>query len=286
MDTKKIRTYFLTSQEDLRQEDFELTADSGIFELAEQIESGLVDEYVLGGLSSEERSAFESHYLVTEERRAKVAEAQRLVRAASEFGVESSGDANLSWFGWIFAKRFAVPAVAAILIAVGLFAYVILKRAEPTEIAKIEQVEEIVPPAPTVPTVSTDVERPVNTNTGRTSKKFTPATISLSPRNFRNRGREIVILKDDTRVPFLMKLQTEPGAQLFSNYSVRIETPEGGLIPSSTTIVGKNNDAVTVSVVATFETGTYIVYLVGIDDTKYEPVGEYAFRVVDREPVK
>lgn len=290
MDTKTIRAYFLTSQEDLRQEDFELTAEPGIFELAEQVESELVDDYVIGRLSSADQKLFESQYLVTEARRAKVAEAQMLVRAAAEFGEEARLGANTSWFGWVSANKFALPTAVTVLIAAAFFAYVALRREAPTEIAKIEPpvriepVEEIVLPAPTAPT---DVSKPANSDSGKTSKKFTPATISLSPRNFRNRGREIVILKDDTCVPFLIKLEAEPGARVFSNYSVRIETPEGVLIPSSTTIVNKNKAAITVSVAANFEAGSYIIYLTGFNrDSELEPVGEYAFRVVEREPVR
>lgn len=284
MDAQDIKRYFLTAQDELRQEEIDLTADSETFSFAEQIESELVDDYVLGNLSSLERVAFESCYLNSEARKEKVAEAQRLVRIAAVIPDDASVPSAKPLSGWISDMKIAFAFAAAIVVAICLIAYSVVRKESPMEIAKtepsrsVESVETLAPPAPGV---STEINEAPKAKIEKQSKRFTPATISLSPRNFRNQGREIVISVDDTRVPFLLKLETEPGAQLFSTYSIKVETPEGADVAVSATVQQISKTSVTVSVIGKLTPGTFIVYLAGFDpDGSSQPVAEYAFRVV------
>lgn len=285
MDTTQIRKYFLSSQEELRQEDFDLTADAATFASAEEVESELVDDYVLGRLSASEHADFEKNYLVTAARRAMVAETKRLVEVAAGIAVNTDQTSDSVTFGWFFDKRLVSGVAFASVVALVVLWFVGTRPNAPIEVAKVEPSakSETVEPPMMGAVQGSDSDKATEASGNRNPKKFTPATISLSPRNFRSSGREIVILKDDTRVPFLLKLETEPGARLFSNYAIKIETPEGVQIQSSSTIISKTKSAVTVSVVGNFEAGTYIVYLVGMNKSADgEAVGEYAFRVIDK----
>lgn len=280
MDTNQIREFFLSSREELKKADYDLTASASNFELAEQVESDLVDDYVFGRLDASERDAFLRNYLVTEARREKVALARGLrTVSAEDYGNPRAIPGSARGFFPRFAIPLAVGASAAVISIVGAYFGFKSRDVIPPQAAVQEPSVQIEKAESTkeVPTVEAQPEK----GTDKRDRKFTPATITLSPGLLRSGGKEIVLSKEETRVPFLMKLLTEPGARTFSNYSIRIETPEGSPVTTSSTIVKVAKAAVTVSVVGKFEPGTYIVYLVGVDaEGSEEAVAEYAFKVV------
>lgn len=286
MDDNRIRQYFLTSQKELRQEDLDLTADPEVFSLVEEVESELVDDYVLGLLSEFERKAFETHYLVTPARRAKVAETERLVQVATDRGSAREADHAIIPFKWFSTNKLVLGAAAAIFLISVIFILVGIRDREALEVARLEKPAEMESTVETTAPIRAplnNLEKSRDKSLEKDSAKLTSAIISISPRNFRGSGREIVITKEDASSPFLLKLETDPGTRLFSTYVLKIETPEGVLIQSSSTIVSKSKSGVTVSIVGSFEPATYIVYLVGVEkNEETQPVGEYVFRVIEK----
>jgi len=286
--SEKIREYFLSSQETLTQMDYDLTADGELFELAVHVEEELVDDYVVGRLSVSEEEAFEMNYLVSDARRDKVAHAKRLLDLARKGAV----DRNDASYGSL--PRFMVTAaicLSLIVVSMGLYFLVTQEVKGPEVVTGVVQpsVETDAPPSRGVSKDAPASVSDAGDDKDVTAKKkpddrpsrVTPAMVTLSPTNFRSGGREIVLSQEETRVPFLMKLLTEPGARTFSNYAVAIETPEGTAVTTSSTILSIAKSGVTVSVVGRFEGGTYIVYLSGVDaEGTRQPVAEYAFRVM------
>lgn len=282
MDTKKIREFLLSSQDEIRDEDLQLTSSTEVLEMVEQVESDLVDDYVLGLLSINERDAFEKHYLVTDSRRRKVELARDLKKLAGlnrEAGIAPPVQPRSAKLRWPLPVAAAFVAVALLGLYIGF--------QEPAGNLAVTEVPEVVlettpePPKEVVSKAATEDDKTTEEEKD-SNRKFTPATITLSPSLLRSGGNEIVLSQEETRVPFLMKLLTEPGARTFSHYSMKVETPEGDSITTSATIVRTSKNAITVSVVGKFERGTYIVYLAGIDtDGGEEVVAEYSFKVVD-----
>lgn len=286
MDRDLIRRYFLTSQEELRRDDFELTADQKIFRLVEEVESGLVDDYVLGTLSPADKISFEKHYLITDARRSKVTETRILVRIAEQGMTPEKECLRASSFSFFRRRALAYCTAAFLVFGIATTLFLMSPDKGPVEVVTVDGPLRNDPKKenPSSTTAAGDEPvAPAGARTGKKATRFTPAAISISPTRFRSSGKEVLIAQDETRAPFLLKLETEPAAHLFSAYAVKIETPEGGLVQTSSTIVKKTKTAVTVSLVGNFDMGTYIVYLVGLaKNDESEPVGEYVFKVIKR----
>ena len=284
MNDKQIKRFFLSPLEDQRDEDIALTADPAIFEAAEQVESELVDDYVLGVLPASERECFERYYLTTDSRREKVAHAVRLVEIAKRESVTSVAAASRP--SRIAVRTFLIGGAIAVLSGTVWVSSWITSDKPAPELSRVSEPLSGPDVTPTMESEASQPERQTDSAGPKVkdrSAKVTPATIVLSPSSLRSGGKDIVIPKEKTRVPFLMTLLWEPGARGFSGYSIRIETPEGFEIPSSSKVLKMEKSGVTFSMKSLLEEGTYIVYLNGrTKDGSDERVGEYVLRVVPR----
>lgn len=279
MDTKKIREFLLSSQEEIRDEHLTLTASQEISEAVEQVESELVDDYVLDLLSRQDKEAFERNYLVTEARRRRLTLARDLLILAL-LEHESGGAVPDKKTGKRFLGRVAIAAASLTIALIGIYFSLQKGATDNPQLVISETAVETATPQQMENTVA-EAKENAPEDIKESDSRFTPATITLSPGLLRSGGNEIVLSQEETRVPFLMKLLTEPGARTFSNYSMKVETPEGNPVTTSTTIVRIAKNSVTVSVVGKFSNGTYIVYLTGVDvEGGEEILAEYSFRVV------
>jgi hypothetical protein len=84
--------YLLNDLSEEDQERFEdaYLADGSLFAQVRAVEEELIEDYVRGDLSDRERQLFERHYLASEQRRARVGTARRLVQVCSS---QSAGQA-------------------------------------------------------------------------------------------------------------------------------------------------------------------------------------------------
>ena len=85
-DEKVIRKHLLGSltEEELSRAEERLLADDDYFELLTIMEEELIDDYISGDLTDEDRKQFEAHFLSTPERREKLRFAQTLKEYISQ----------------------------------------------------------------------------------------------------------------------------------------------------------------------------------------------------------
>jgi hypothetical protein len=146
-DDRELTRYLLgqLSEEDADRLDELAIVDDGVAWRVRAVENELVDAYVRGALDAESRQHFETHYLASPKRRAKVRFAERFVRAAdaavtpAEQGPEPLRGAVVSassprgergvsgggWLDWLVPRSptgwgFVYGAAALLLIASGL----------------------------------------------------------------------------------------------------------------------------------------------------------------------
>ena len=137
---REIRQYLLgsLSQGALRRVEERLLAEEDFLEELTLAEEELMDDYVAGRLSADERTEFERHFLSTDERRRQLRFAQTLSRYASAHAEKAAGTAGARrpapmirpawgerfrafWAGPQWALRFGLALGAVALIACALW---------------------------------------------------------------------------------------------------------------------------------------------------------------------
>lgn len=282
-DRLTIREFFLSPNGGSIIRDVEITGDAETFELAELIESELLDEYVLDELPPDDRRAFERNYLVTEARLVKLELTRQLVALAGTGPKAPVLRNERSREAPPFAK-WAVAGLAMLLISSVIFFGIrdtgpvaLPEQTVPESLVEIPPTQPVTADAPSGRTQDLAETPAVST---RTVSALQPATIILPQSRLRGSGKDITISLKEAGRPFVLKLMIESAAQTYPSYSLRIETPEGEPATTSSTIVNVTASAVTASVVGKFEAGYYIVFLLGLDkDGNGVPLAEYVFRV-------
>jgi hypothetical protein len=112
-DADRIRRYLLGAIEggERRELDETILRDDEFFESVREIEDDLIDDYVSGDLAGPERQSFETHFLVTADRRHRT----ELARALRRLGRDVAGPPTAEpQKGWLSApwRWFPIPAVA------------------------------------------------------------------------------------------------------------------------------------------------------------------------------
>jgi len=114
----------------------QLLADDEQFEGAWEIENRLVDDYVRGVLSSEDRERFERNYLASPVHRRRVAVARNLIAGAHESGAAAHApERKISWGARLSEKLKVAPVswrlaqVAAVLLVAAAGLWLLIDRA-------------------------------------------------------------------------------------------------------------------------------------------------------------
>jgi methionine-rich copper-binding protein CopC len=134
-DQDTFRDYLLggLGGDDLEEFEKQLLTDDGVFEELLVAEDELIDQYVGGNLSSDEREVFEKHFLITAERQDELDFARTLRRFVLQKTTQRS-----VW--WEFQRNQAwMPRAAAAVVVmsfVAVLAYLIITRA-PQNIATV-----------------------------------------------------------------------------------------------------------------------------------------------------
>lgn len=101
-----------------------LFADPDCYEQLQIVEEGLIDDYVRGRLNPERRFRFETHYLISERRRQKVAFVRTMIRAIADLPTSTHHESSnrwqsvMSWLDRLAAPRLALAGLA-LLISIG-----------------------------------------------------------------------------------------------------------------------------------------------------------------------
>ena len=300
MNNQQIREHFLTLSEELTSLDFELSENEKKFVEARAVESELVDDYVLGRLSNDEREAFETHYLVTRARRERVARTRELATAAAR--LKAAGAESRSAHGFFSFWRLA-PVMVGIAVIVIAGSYLYLYR-PPVDVASV-QVKEPAPPAPAVkretpvaapsvapapavPEPTESVKAPVpEASKPPVRKRGLPliaTAVTLLPRNMRSDGSgETVISLNDGKKQAVLDLELEEAVRVLGDFAAEVKDLDGNTIHTARTAPDADGDHVRVTIPkGKLRPGTYIVYLTGKEkDNPREAAGEYVFKVVE-----
>ncbi len=294
---EKLRKYLtgdLSEAEKLKIETEFLASDEA-FERLEEIENDLVDEYVRGELSAQERSLFEQNYLTTPLHRQRVLLSQNLLRTAANERIPAKNRAAVSgtsWWSELFSSlklHQLAWAVAALLIAVlsGWF----LLRPQPStvtspEIAKVEATPPIATPTPE--------PQPSKLNTPKPETR-TPTPVFLlrgafninQTRGVGPKGKEatktqtLVLEKGVEKVTLQMLLEGERYAKYQSEIRA-IDNSKSFTLITKSPVKSAKNISLTIPV-ARLTKADYVLTLSGVTEAgEVEEINQYPFRVTRR----
>jgi hypothetical protein len=262
-----IRPYLLGTLEQEEQDEVEarIVTDSEYFEELMVAEDELIDDYINGALSEQERDGFEHYFLATPERQQKLSFAKALNRyvAVAEPKTTPAIEKNKSPGFWSLlipaTLRGQTPALRfslAALMVIFLFASWMIVR-------------------------NINLQNPAGQGAGSNT-----IAVSLSPGMVRSTGeiKKIDIADNVSTV----ELQLELARDEYQSYSAVVQTGERGEVVTASALQPKTIEekrAVIVDIPARLLTGgDYQVKLSGLASTGgLEDVGKYYFRVIANE---
>ena len=281
-------------------------ADSDLFQELVGVENDLIDTYVRRQLSPAESQQFESQYLSSPERLARVEFARSLERARHEFRKSAAEKHSNTWkFGLhFFSARYQglrwAALAASLLIAVSggwwLFS-------EKHQSRSARQDAQLVSKPPT-PQTGNEINQPSttgskivahggsrstkeadNTNIAALDLSREPVlTFTIQPGTVRGAGsvrNELVLPSNIASVRFQLPVRYDSNAK----YTVELQTVEGESIETSSRFTSRKSDG---QAVVSFRVpshrlkpGDYIVRLSGTDASgKSEAIQSYSFRIL------
>jgi hypothetical protein len=294
---QKLRKYLtgdLSEAEQLKIE-AEFLASDEAFERLEEIENDLVDEYVRGELTAQERSLFEKNYLTTPLHRQRVLLSQNLLRTAAKEKIPAKNKAaasSTSWWSELFSglKLHQLAwAVAALLIAV-LGGWFLLRPPPATvtnpEIAKAEATPPMASPTPepqpsklNIPKPETRIPTPVFLLRGAFNINQT--------RGLGTKGKEaaktqsLVLEKGVEKVTLQMLLEGERYVKYQSEIRA-IDTSKSFTLITKPPVKSAKNISLTIPA-ARLAKADYVLTLSGVTETgEIEEINQYPFRVTRR----
>jgi hypothetical protein len=308
--------YLLGEMSEQEQTEFEEAyfADDSRFERFLMVKDDLVDSFARGELGGLERDRFEHHFLGSEPRRQRVAEAKELIRAVTEAAPKATSEVapgvltrHDSWWQSITRMVVSRPlvlrlALAALLIVAISGAWLIIKsvrneraereRKEAEEVARQrKEAEDANKGAPSINDNTTDNKSRSDNSIGtlgEQSPKRTPptsaqvASLLLLPINSRDSSNgNTLTLKADTQV---VNLHLPMKSDDYQSYNISLQTVDGkqvltnhGLRAKTVRDVAMINLALNSSLLIHQD---YIVTLSGLTrDGKLETINEYYFKI-------
>jgi hypothetical protein len=290
-----VRRYLLGDVSDAEQTALEQQyfADRETFEQIWALENELVDGYVRGHLTSQERALFERNYLATPKHQQRVAVARALVQTADDTIVAEVAEKKdrviepAWWSNWL--ASFWVPQLAwggiAALLLLALGGWWYLRSTAPTE--QIAQ-QPTSSPAPSVVAPTPQSSAPPSTP-GQASPKPVPSVQSAVAPVFavilagglRNTGdlQQVVIPRGTKQVRLQMKLEGDD----YPTYQIKLRRL-GGAETVSQAKPAADQQSVAVNLpTSQLATGDYTVTLSGVNRAgEVEEVNRYYLRVTQK----
>lgn len=279
----------MTDEERLSVESMYIDKDELFEELLEG-ENSMLDAYVRGNVSAEERQLIEQHYLTTPERRDRVAFARSLLHLRNRRQAKIKSGAATEFLpvpgpgGWgrVWGISLACVSVLALLAAGWLVRENLqlreelqavradLARSAQQQWALEREVEALkTPPKQDVPEVRNAVER----------LAAGTVALALSPVSLRGVGDGNTLRIGPSASTAQLTL-LDPVS--FPMYQVIIETAEGSAVWNQTGIRKSRESVVIVVPVKSLSAGDYIVRLRGMTGNPPQNAGDYSLRVVKR----
>ena len=301
MTDDNIKQYFLGELSETESFDFEfdVAQNPELTEQAQLVESELIDAYLRGGLSENDRNLFEKNYLITEARCEKLKFAKEFLNS---FKAQKIIEPKVSIWQIIFASfqmRLAFGGLLMLLL-IGSFIFVLQNWQK-----KIEVVEQITPtPTPIIENKNTEINSNVANSTVKNSnfqnatnaKKTTPtpettptptpeniepstptlATFMLLPGTLRSNGEQFIKLTPSIN-KINLRLSLPKEAIKYQSYNVIIKTADGATISTFSNLKSLNLNLPANKL----EKRTYIIFVEGNNPQKpAESIAEYTFRVI------
>ncbi len=304
MNDDKIKKYFLGKLNQAENSTFEeeFALDETLFEQAQMVESELIEQFLRRNLSASELDAFEKNYLITEERRKKVALAQNFLDVfKTEKTSEKQGFRQALAAYFQFSKALAMGGLAVLLFGIGFifwlnsntekdFAELKTTNSDDSKITENRNEMEIsnqnstnetpqtspspneninIKPSPT-PAPKTDVSP-------KTQEQSKPvfATFTLLPGSLRSNGEQSIRLNPDT-ITVNLKLSLPEDSPKYQTYNATIKTADGETIATFQNLKSPNFNLPADKLSAQ----TYIIFLEGkTNENPAESISEYTFRV-------
>lgn len=297
--TIRMRSYLLgllpESEQNALEEAF--FADSEMLEHMQEVEFDLVDSYVRGKLSNDERGQFERHYLVSPQHLERVAVARELLRVANEQVSPLSVSSKESFWEKLLASlrapqfAFGAAVTAVVLLLVGVNWLAIQKTLWHQQRQK-ERVAELNRRTELENQIALQNERNAKLNSelerlrNETAPRIQPTLFSFALLSTVRGGSEQQILKipgGTDQVRLLMK--TESGN--YRSFLTNIRQVDGnGSWNQAANAAKQPNGGATVSVkipANKLSSGDYILTLNGTDATgSTEEINRYFFRVATK----
>lgn len=289
------RSFFLGKMTEGERAGFEtaFVSDPDIFDLVRVSEDELVEEYVRGMLSRDDKRSFETNYLSVTANARKVEVTRGLI---AKFADSRPSVESVSFFDWMYALVFQNKlalgsAFGIVLILAGL--WFVLPRASSPEIAKEQTPEVVSSPSPPIPSPVIDpASNPVNTGpTSTPAPKIEEKPLEKPPEpqpktpvlalfagTLRSGGNMPTLVVDGNVKSARLSLNLE--SLDYDRYRAEIVDPDGTVVYRSGTLrpAGKN-------ISLAFPTGKVIsgefsVRLSGITKANVpESAADFAFRI-------
>lgn len=286
------------AQERLEEQFF---TDQKSLEKLKRVEDQLVDDYVSGVLSPRQREQFESHYLNSDRRRAKLQFARTLKQTLIDDAPSVVEPVRLSlwqsllqaWHTPALRYSFAGLTVAAAIVGSWLYreARYLQQQREQLAVERAALAIPTVPPVPTptastVPTAKPAVISPPPQPSRRVNKATAILTFLLTPNRFRNddmtAGAASLIVTPQTKfihLKLLLKSQSS-----YPAYRIALETADGKLLKTQGNLkpvqTGQERYIVLPLTAQSLSANDYLLTLAGKNATAYEEVADYQFRIV------
>jgi len=308
-----IRQYLLgelSEQEQVEIED-RAFADQEVLQEVQAVEQELIDDYVSGDIPEQKRSAFETHFLASAERRKKVAFARSLAAVVNETPSSvASVEAAPSWRDKL-AAFFSSPSMAYSFAAVSLLLFVVgswlvvdrirlrselaqLRSAQESQLAQNRQLhldlanervrnEELIANRDTQSPAPTPEIQPENPQKPTTPTSPVIVAFSLLPGISRgsNSVPQLKIAKDVSLVKLQIGIDPKENYQ---HYRVVLQTDKGQqvLAQGNLSARGSHSKNIPLTVPASgLRNGRYELTLKGVTESgTTEDVGFYYFDVV------
>lgn len=278
--------------------------DGGLFEQIRVVEDELIESYVRGTLSADEREKFERIFLITKRRRQRVSFSRLMLdkleqrkETAALKGFESRESTPSVWdslAGFFKTPRFALGVVFAVLLLI-FGGWLLLRDVNKTRIAR----QTI--PTPTIQNTPSP-QNPINQNeSGKTpaDRNASPKTIKEAPNKNQNSNAQkddstlilalfagtvraegklstLTLPKDAANASLQLHLESEE----YKIYRVEIVDANGNLVFQLNNLKPKNSVISLLVPIAKLAGGDYLVKLSALNPHhENESVADYPFRV-------
>jgi hypothetical protein len=273
VDYNEIRQYLLSPIPEDDNVGMLIAADDSAFALAEQVESDLIDDYLLGSLSDADRNAFETNYLAND----KAIQKLELARVIATLSVELLDEKN-DGKGVTSKTRLLVLSVAAGLVII------VISGLSLFQIDLPQHPNSSVIPEPSKEQIKDESElgREIKSNESFGLENEIPktfgTTVILRSGNMRGRGYENKMSSKNAAGPIELQLKMEI-RRGFERFRLKVETPEGENVAIKNRFVKRTVNDVTFVIPSGLDRGTYLLFLFGSNDSNETQIGEYSLVV-------